>query len=139
MAKMKMTDLDSLIPQYFTVNSELTVIKNHRDKINTDIKDIMRDYVLPNYIADGYKATLSISDTVTMDEDILLDILHKHPTIAFFCVKTKEYVDFDALESLIYKGEIGEDILLEMDKAKKTTTKETLRVTKVKKGEKDNG
>ena len=139
MAKMKMTDLDSLIPQYFTVNSELTVIKKYRDKFNADIKDIMRDHALPNYIADGYKATLSISDTVTMDEDILLDILHKHPTLAFFCVKTKEYVDFDALESLIYKGEIGEDILLEMDKAKKTTTKETLRVTKVKKGEKDNG
>lgn len=139
MAKMKMTDLDSLIPQYFTVNSELTVIKKHRDKINTDIKDIMRDCVLPNYIAGDYKAILSISDTVTMDEDILLDILHKHPTLAFFCVKTKEYVDFDALESLIYKGEIGEDILLEMDRAKKTTTKETLRVTKVKKGEKDNG
>lgn len=135
----KMTDLDSLIPQYFTVNSELNTYKKHRDIINADIKAIMGDHALPNYIAGDYKATLSISDTVTMDEDILLDILHKHPTLAFFCVKTKEYVDFDALESLIYKGEIGEDILLEMDRAKKTTTKETLRVTKVKKGEKDNG
>ena len=139
MAKMKMTDLDSLIPQYFMFNSELNIYKKYRDKFNADIKDIMRDNALPNYIAGDYKATLSISGTVTMDEDILLDILHKHPTLAFFCVKTKEYVDFDALESLIYKGEIGEDILLEMDKAKKTATKETLRVIKVKKGEKDNG
>ena len=48
-------------------------------------------------------------------------------------IKTKEYVDFDALEKAIYNGLLPGETLLEMDKAREVKEVVTLRVTKIKK------
>lgn len=132
---MKLNDLDTLIPQYAMNKAELDGYKKICDKENAQIKSIMKDFVVDKYEAGGYKASYSVSTRETMNEDRLLEIAHNFgiPEI----VKTKEYIDFDALEKAIYDGKISKEILLEMDKAKEVKEVVTLRITKVKKKEEE--
>ena len=123
--------LDALIPQYAANKAELEDYKKICDKENAIIKSIMADMDEPTYEAGGYKATYSVSERTSMNEEMLLEIAHNYgiPNI----IKTKEYIDFDALENAIYKGDIPKEALLEMDKAKEVKEVVTLRVTKIKK------
>ena len=113
---MRLNELDTLIPQYANNKSKLDGYKKICDRENAQIKAIMKDFVITNYEAGGYKASYVISERESMNEEMLLEIAHHHgiPEI----VKTKEYIDYDALENAIYNGLISQDILLEMNKAK---------------------
>lgn len=132
---MNLTDLDKLIPQYIQNKSDMESYKKICDKENAQIKSIMKSFTVTNYEVGKYKATYSISKRETMNEEMLLQIAHSFgiPEI----VKTKEYIDFDALEKAIYDGKISNDILLEMNKAKEVKEVVTLRVTKKKEGKND--
>ena len=125
-----MTRLDELIPQYASNKNELDAYKKLCDKENAEIKSIMKDLALQKYEAGEYKATYTISKRETMDEEILLEIAHQFgiPEI----VKTKEYIDFDALENAIYNGKISPEILTEMDRARSVKEVVTLRISKKK-------
>lgn len=127
---MKLSDLDELIPRYAANKSELESYKKICDKENAQIKAVMKSFVVQNYEAGGYKASYSVSKRESMNEEMLLQIAHMHgiPEI----VKTKEYIDFDALEHAIYNGQISDEVLMEMDKAKETKEVVTLRISKVK-------
>ena len=129
------SELDKLIPQYAMNKTEADAYKKLCDKENAQIKALMADLDNPVYEAGGYKATYSVSTRESMNEEMLLEIAHQHgiPEI----VKTKEYIDFDALENAIYNGKISQDILLEMDKAKEVKEVVTLRVTKTKEKKND--
>lgn len=127
---MKLQDLDTLIPQYAANKAEMDDYKKICDRENAEIKSIMKDFVVSSYEASGYKATYSVSERTSMNEEMLLDIAHNYNISGI--VKTKEYIDYDALEKAIYDGEISEDVLLEMDKAKTVKEVVTLRVSKVK-------
>lgn len=130
-----MKRLDDLIPQYASNKNEMDAYKKLCDKENAEIKSIMKDLALQKYEAGEYKATYTISKRETMDEEILLEIAHQFgiPEI----VKTKEYIDFDALENAIYNGKISPEILTEMDRARSVKEVVTLRISK-KKGDKSN-
>ena len=127
---MELKTLDSLIPQYAENKSKQDEIKKVCDRENAEIKSIMQNFALPKYVAGEYKATYTIQKRESINEEMLLEIAHQFgiPEI----VKTKEYIDFDALERAIYNNLIPEDVLHQMDAA--TTIKEvpTLKVSKVK-------
>lgn len=125
-----MKRLDELIPQYASNKNEMDAYKKLCDKENAEIKSIMKDLALQKYEAGEYKATYTISKRETMDEEILLEIAHQFgiPEI----VKTKEYIDFDALENAIYNGKISPEILTEMDRARSVKEVVTLRISKKK-------
>lgn len=127
---MKLNELDTLIPQYANNKSELDGYKKICDRENAQIKAIMKDFVITNYEAGGYKASYSVSERESMNEEMLLEIAHNYGISEI--VKTKEYIDYDALENAIYNGRISQDILLEMNKAKEIKEVVTLRVTKIK-------
>lgn len=128
-----LNDLDILIPRYVENKVEMESYKKICDRENAQIKSIMKDFAVQNYATGGYKATYSVSTRETMNEEMLLEIAHNFgiPEI----VKTKEYIDFDALENAIYNGRISQEVLLEMNKAKEIKEVVTLRVTKIKKKE----
>lgn len=127
---MKLNDLDTLIPQYAANKAELDSYKKICEQENAQIKAIMKDFAVQKKEAGSYVATYSVSRRESFDEDKLLQIAHHYgiPEI----VKTREYVDFDALEKAIYDGKISADVLLEMDKAKEVKEVVTLKVTKKK-------
>lgn len=126
--------LDELIPHYGNAKASMDEYKKLCDADNKEIKNIMGDYALQHYESGGYKVTRSVTERESLDEDILLDILKDIPEIAQSdIIKTKEYIDMDALERAIYAGALSNDTLLKMDKAKDTKTVVTLRISKVKK------
>ena len=126
----KLDELATLIPKYALNKLELDGYKKLCDKENAQIKEIMKDLCLPNYVVGEYKASYSVSTRESMNEAMLLEIAHAYGLHGI--IKTKEYIDFDALELAIYDGKISDEILLEMDKAKESKDVVTLRVTKVK-------
>ncbi len=126
----RLNDLDTLIPQYAVNKSELDDYKKICDKENAQIKAIMKDFVVTNYEAGGYKANYIISRRESMNEAKLLDIAHRYNLDSI--IKTREYIDFDALEDIIYKGGVDAEALLEMDKAKEVKEVISLKITKVK-------
>lgn len=131
----KLNDLDTLIPQYAANKSELDDYKKICDMENAQIKSIMKDFVITNYEAGGYKANYIISKRESINEAKLLEIAHRYNLDQI--VKTKEYIDFDVLEDIIYKGEVSGEALLEMDKAKEVKEVVSLKLTKVKKKKED--
>ena len=128
-----MNRLDELIPQYAQNKSELDSYKKICDKENAQIKELMKDGE-HEYETGGYRAVYSVSSRDTINEERLLEIAHHYgiPEI----VKTKEYIDFDALEKALYDGKIAKEVIMEIDKAKESKEVVTLRITKIKKKEK---
>lgn len=131
---MELKSLETLIPQYAENKALMDNYKKLCDKENAEIKSIMMDLVIPSYTVGEYTATCSVSTRETMNEEMMLEIAHMYgiPEI----VKTKEYIDYDALEKAIYDDKIPKDVLLEMDKAKEVKEVVTLRLKKAKKGKK---
>lgn len=123
--------LDELIPQYAQNKAEFDSYKKICEKENAQIKTLMSQLSDKRYETGGYRATYSVSTKETMNEARLLEIAHQYGISEI--VKTKEYIDFDALENAIYNNKISKEVLLEMDTAKESKEIVTLRVTKIKK------
>lgn len=125
--------LEELIPQYAANKKEMDDYKKICDSENAQIKQLMLDGKISEKSAGGYVAKCTVSQRETMNEEKLLEILHNlHQTNIPNVIKTKEYIDFDALEKAIYDGKVPEYVIMEMDKAKESTQVVTLRVTKEK-------
>ena len=123
-------NLDSLIPRYAENKAMLDDYKKICDEENKKIKELMDE---GSYEANGYKATKSVQVRETMNEDKLLDVLQNiSGSYENGLIKTKEYVDMDVLESMLYKGKIPKDILMQIDKCRETKEVVTLRISKVK-------
>jgi hypothetical protein len=132
MARKVITEtLDDLIPRYAENKSLLDDYKKICDEENKKIKDMMEE---GSYESGGYKATKSVQHRESMNEDKLLDVLKNvYPdALSVGIIKTREYVDMDALESAVYKGLISNDILMEIDKCREIKEVVTLRISKVK-------
>lgn len=133
--------LDELIPQYAVNKSELDSYKKICDKENAEIKSIMTDLVLPSYDAGDYVATCSVSERESFNEEILISLFDSVPGFVKVCeqfeiIKSRPYIDFDALEKAIYDEALSKDQLLELEKAKEVKTVTTLRVKRKKKEDK---
>lgn len=132
---MSRQSLDELIPAYAENKAILDDYKKICDTENKQIKELMDE---GSYEANGYKATKSIQVRESMNEDKLLDVLKDlDDNYAIDCygtnlIKTKEYVDMDVLESLIYKGKLSNEVLMEIDKCRESKEVVTLRISKVK-------
>ena len=124
----KTPNLDTLIPQYAENKSLMDDYKKICDEENKQIKELMDE---GSYEAGGYKATKSVQVRESMNEDKLLDVL-RHYTFGAEVIKSKSYVDMDVLESLIYKGKLSKEVLMEIDKCREKKEVVTLRISRVK-------
>lgn len=130
-----------LIPEYGNHKAELDEIDKICKAENAEIKRIMSEEGIDSLSAGGYKVSYSVSERQTMNEAKLLELLHRYiknsdniPGI----IKTREYVDMDALESAIYNGAIPKEVIIEMDNCREKKQVATIRVSKEKKDGKDN-
>lgn len=131
MARKKVETLDTLIPKYAENKLILDDYKKICDDENKQIKELM---TTSSYEVGGYKAVKSVQKRETINEDKLLEVMKRHRLMAeaHGIIKTKEYVDVDALEMVMYKGLIDKKILMEIDKCRQTKEVVTLRISKVK-------
>jgi hypothetical protein len=132
-SKIPNTDkLLQLIPEYGSHKSTLDEYDKICKSENAEIKRIMEEEGIDNMQAGGYKVTYSVKESNTMNEDKLLALLQNKVSAESGIVKTKKYVDMDALESAIYNGAIPKEVLIEMDNCREKKQTVSLRITKVK-------
>ena len=126
---MCISALDELIPQYAQNKSELDSYKKICDIENEQIKSIMFEMGETEYSTNGYKAKRVETERVTMDEDKLLAVLHRYNIDEV--IKTREYVDMDALENYLYHKDESEivGLLSAIDSCREVKTVVSLRVT----------
>lgn len=127
-------ELKELAQVYVYHKAELDLLKKKVDKINADIKEAMEKAKISEIETEsGAVVKYGITRKESMDEDMLL-IKLKQFVPDTPCIKTKEYVDMDTLESEIYHGSFSEDALNAMDKCKSVKLTPTLTISKAKKG-----
>ena len=120
--------LTELLPIYHAQKSEMDSIKKVIDKENAEIKTLMRESNLSEFVAGDIKATCSVSERQDFIEEALIEKLKDMKVRGI--IKKKEYVDMDALENAIYNGKIDAAALASCQTIKEVVT---LRVSKVKK------
>lgn len=130
-----MTDLNIVVPRYFEHKTEMDFYKKQCDAENAEIKQAMREQSIKDFEVDGIVAKYVVQNKETMNEEALLKVLKDAGYTDL--IKTKEYVDMDALESALYHSEIDTDTIVAMDKCRECKEVIQLRVSKKKEVKKD--
>lgn len=125
-----MAELEKLIPVYYDNKQNLDFYKKECDAGNAEIKKLMAEQKIKDYEVDGIVAKYIIQNKESMNEEALLKLLKEKGYTNV--IKTKEYVDMDALENALYHDEIDKDTVVEMDKCKEVKEVIQLRVSKKK-------
>ena len=108
-----MKKLEKLIDSYGIKKEELDLIKKDTDKLNKEIKELMKENELLEVVTDNYKVNYQIRKSESLDEEKVINIL-KQANIKGI-IKTKEYIDEQALEDAIYNGKLEPIVLKEIN------------------------
>jgi len=125
-------ELRDLIVLYAGEKSMLDPLKKKVDKLNVEIKEQMQLLNLDELIAGDIRASISITPKEDFNEPQAIEILRTSLTPEQFaqCVKSREYLDDDAFEKLVFNDKIDAAILNPCRTPKDPTI--TLRIGKAK-------
>lgn len=131
MSRRGIIDLSELINRYKEGKDVETKVKKSNAELNEAIKNYMTTHDMSTADSDLYTATLSTTKKDTLNNDVALAIIKENLGEALLksVVKTKEYINEDALETLIYNGDFDAN---KLSKAITTRTTTTLRIAKKK-------
>lgn len=124
------TKLEELIPSYKEHKQELKHLTDTTDQENAEIKDYMGQLGVVKFTSGNWVASISETKKESFIEPKLIETLKALGVEGV--IKTKEYVDMDALENAIYNKQFDASILAS---CKETHVIKTLRILKKKKGE----
>ena len=132
-----MSKLDELVADYGEVDAKVKELKKIQDSEKETIKDMLTESNLSSYAAGGYVVTKVVSNREKLDEEKALVILKndwvsKYGSMECPYIKTKEYIDMDALEAVIYTGEIDTETLKKLDTCREVTPVISLKCAKEK-------
>ena len=137
MSRMKINNdeqinLAELIDKYKTLKDEESRIKKEYTPIGDDIKSTMNKQGLQKFSSEKFTATVSVTQKEDFNEDYAIEILKRNLTDEQLkqVIKTKEYIDDDAFEKLVYNNQIQASILEPAITKKEPTV--TLRISKKK-------
>lgn len=130
-------NLQQVINQYFEEDSKKKALEKELKNKNAFIKSTLAEMGEDLYETDKCKATISYQNRVSMDEEKVIEIIKENISAARRkgVIKTKEYVDYEVLESLIYNGVIAAE---KLEPAQSVNVITTLKVTALKKKEEEN-
>ena len=129
-----MEKLDELVPQYALNKGEYDSYKEIVDKEKEQIKDLLLHIGEKKHTAGGYTVTRSVSVKETWDEDKLLEVAKKHKIPV---IKTKQYVDMQALEDYLYDHELSPEGAVDLGKCRTKRENVALRLSKAKQRKED--
>ena len=115
-----MSKLDDLIPLYYEHNELVKKHKKVADKANKEIKKIMTEQGITEFAAHGLVAKVSVSERVDLMEDVLMEKIKELGIKGI--IKTREYIDMDALETALYNGLINPAMLAQAQTKKEVVT-----------------
>lgn len=122
--------LEEKIKYYFDQKTILDTVKKDVDKYNNEIKIEMGDKDTVEFEDLIAKKTVSVRET--LNETKLLTLIKSWNIPTEDIIKTKEYIDMDALENAIYNGFISQEQLEQMSTVKDSKEVITLKVSKKK-------
>lgn len=127
--------LEELIPRYALNKSELDSYTKICKEENEQIKKALVELGEDEYSAGGYTVKRIVAVKESMNEAKLLEVLRQNGIEA--PIKTREYVDMDALEAYLYNNTPSIDLARQLEGCRTTTETVQLRLskTKEKKGE----
>ena len=127
--------LEELIPRYAMNKNELDSYTKICKEENEQIKAALVDLGENEYSAGGYTVKRIVAVKESMNEAKLLEVLRQNGIDV--AIKTKEYVDMDALEAYLYNNIPSADLARQIESCRTTTETVQLRLskTKAKKGE----
>lgn len=132
--------LESLVPEYFDNKEEEKAIKKVVSEQNEEIKKLMSSTASlktsdGDYVFDAGSVIAKLSERLTksLNEEKLIEVIKKAKIGGV--VKTKEYIDMEALEDLMYKGLIPADVKREIAECEEVKRTPTLTVKASKKKE----
>ena len=123
-------ELYELINLYAENKKEQDAYKKLVERDNTKIKEEMEARNISEFTAGQYVAKKIVSETSKFDEERLLKYLHDNNITE--CIQTREIVNFDVLEDMIYHDKIDKDILAGMSACQTTKQTVSLRISKAK-------
>lgn len=115
-----MSKLDELIPLYYEHNELVKKHKKVADKANKEIKKIMAEQDITEFATHGLIAKVSVSERVDLMEDVLIEKIKELGIKGI--IKTREYIDMDALETALYNGLISPAALAQAQIKKEVVT-----------------
>lgn len=117
------SEFDSMVDDYVVAKKKEQEAGKITKVLGPQIKKYLAEDNLTNYDTADSSVSVQIRSSVSFDEESLIDYL-KSSGLSRGLVKRKEYVDFDALESAIYRGKLSDEQVKELDKFKieKTTS-----------------
>ena len=133
-----MVELKDLVDSYAQHNETFNELKKVVKDEGDEIKQRFLAEDISKFEGDGFSVSMSTRTTETLIEDKLLVLLKNSDIdqdVLSKVVKTKEYIDFDALESAIYKGDIMENVVATFDVCREVKETQVLRVNRKKKKE----
>ena len=102
--------LNAAIEKYYDINEEYQSLGATTELYNKSIKDLFDEHGISKYTTpNGLKCSVSTTTKPVFNEEKLIDYIKS--TGVEGIIKTKEYVDMEALENALYHGTIkGADL-----------------------------
>ena len=98
-------ELDTLAATYKEICDRFSAVEAEKKAYNGMIKNLMNDHEIKKYVSkDGISLSVTKSNRTSYDEEGLLKFARTAKVDGL--IKTKEYVDMDALENAIYHNQI---------------------------------
>lgn len=102
--------LNELSEQYKEASDNLKSYEAKEKALKSILKETLKDFGVTKYVSNsGISLSVSSRPNVSFDENLLLDYCKKLNIPEL--VQTKEYVDMEKLESLLYNGTIQAEAL----------------------------
>lgn len=131
----KLTDeeLASIVSSYHDAKEVEKKVKKDVSEFGGKIKEELQNRNITEFVAGDIRATITVTENSEVNELQAIEILRKALTPDQFAkvVKTREYIDDDEMEKLVYAHEVDAEILAPAVTPKEPTV--TLRLGKVKK------
>lgn len=128
-----MEELSKLIEEYGVYKVQEAEVKKEVDCRNKKIKTIMGQNNIDEYSSDNYTAFYTLRKSKdSLDEDKLLALFDELKLAdsmkALGVIKTREYIDSEALESAMYKGDISDELKVKMQSCRVVKRTPTLTI-----------
>lgn len=122
-------DLSKIIDAYKESKDEENRLHKINDETCKNIKSYMQMLGVDKLNGSEYTANLSIKQNESLNDDLAIEILKANldEETVRTVIKSKEYIDEDALEKLVYAGLFD---ITKLAKAKIVKNVSTLRITK---------
>lgn len=120
-------ELKNLVDSYGESKKEENAIVKRNNERNSQIKQLFLDNDISSFETDSFIATVSETEKQSLNNELALGILKEElgENELTSVVKTKEYIDEDALEKLVFNGQFD---ISKLEKAVDKKIVSTLRI-----------